>query len=145
MAGNEKGDKLTSFFSRSPGPWKPSNRKRSEPDIPDDPAPSKRIKVSNSTKRVKSKSPPKRAASPKSKPKRKPAKKIEKKDPAETKTDDSKPLSDLTFVITGEFNGITRDRLSDILKDNGARVTGSVSKNTKYLIYGHVLQDGRSY
>ena len=48
-------------------------------------------------------------------------------------------------MITGEFNGITRERLSAILMDHGARVTGSVSKKTDYLVYGHVLQDGRSY
>ena len=48
-------------------------------------------------------------------------------------------------MITGEFEGITRDRLTDILKENGAKVTGAVSKNTTYLIYGPTLMDGRSF
>ena len=51
----------------------------------------------------------------------------------------------MIFVITGEFEAITRDRLTDILKENGAKVTGSVSKRTTYLIYGPTLIDGRSF
>ena len=41
-----------------------------------------------------------------------------------------------TVVITGSFDKYTRDELSDLLRDLGAKVTSSVSKNTDYLICG---------
>lgn len=51
-------------------------------------------------------------------------------------------LDGLTFVITGIFS-IERDRLSDLLKGYGAKVTNKVSKKTSYLLYGNGLEDGR--
>ena len=54
------------------------------------------------------------------------------------------PLSDITIVITGEFN-IKRDEITNILKSLGARVTGSVSSRTTILLHGETLEDGRPY
>lgn len=52
----------------------------------------------------------------------------------DAKTDDS--LAGSTFVITGKFEDISRDEISAALKGKGAKVTGSVSKNTTALICG---------
>lgn len=46
------------------------------------------------------------------------------------------PLTGSTFVITGTLEGFTRDELTDRLTALGARVTGSVSKKTSYLVAG---------
>jgi len=54
------------------------------------------------------------------------------------------PLSDETIVITGEFS-IKRDEITKILKNLGARVTGSVSSRTTILLHGELLEDGRPY
>ena len=45
-------------------------------------------------------------------------------------------FSGKTCVITGSFSDYGRDELSDILRGLGARVTGSVSKKTDYVICG---------
>jgi DNA ligase (NAD+) len=45
-------------------------------------------------------------------------------------------FSDLTFVITGTLPGISRDKLKDIIQENGGKVIDSVSKNTSYLLVG---------
>ena len=41
-----------------------------------------------------------------------------------------------TVVITGTFKDFSRDELSDKMRSKGAKVTGSVSKNTDYLLCG---------
>lgn len=46
------------------------------------------------------------------------------------------PLTGKTIVITGTLNGYSRDRLTERLQALGAKVTGSVSKKTDYLIAG---------
>jgi DNA ligase (NAD+) len=46
------------------------------------------------------------------------------------------PLSGLTFVITGTLAGLQRDAAEDALRELGAKVSGSVSKKTSYLIVG---------
>jgi DNA ligase (NAD+) len=46
------------------------------------------------------------------------------------------PLSGMTVVLTGTLEGITRDEASDKLTALGARVSGSVSKKTSYVIAG---------
>ena len=43
---------------------------------------------------------------------------------------------DKTVVITGKFEGINRDTLSEKMQSLGARVTGSVSKKTDFLLCG---------
>ena len=40
------------------------------------------------------------------------------------------------FVITGSFEVYSRSEIKEYLKNNGAKVTSSVSKKTDYLIVG---------
>ena len=46
------------------------------------------------------------------------------------------PLSGKTFVLTGTLPTLTREEASALLTAAGARVTGSVSKKTDYLVAG---------
>ncbi len=46
------------------------------------------------------------------------------------------PLNGLTFVITGTLSGLQRDAAEDALRELGAKVSGSVSKKTSYLVVG---------
>lgn len=48
------------------------------------------------------------------------------------------PLAGLTFVITGTLveSGMTRDEAKEALKALGAKVAGSVSKKTSYVVCG---------
>lgn len=52
----------------------------------------------------------------------------------------SEPKSDkfagLTFVLTGTLPTMTRDEASDLIKKNGGKVSGSVSKKTSYVVAG---------
>src|SRR5262249_15935065 len=48
----------------------------------------------------------------------------------------SLPLTGLTFVITGTLAGLQRDASEDGLRELGAKVSGSVSKKTSYLVVG---------
>ena len=45
-------------------------------------------------------------------------------------------LAGLTFVLTGALERYTRDAAGDALKALGAKVSGSVSKKTSYVIAG---------
>ncbi len=45
-------------------------------------------------------------------------------------------FSGKTIVITGSFANYARESLTEILENLGAKVTGSVSKNTHFLVYG---------
>ncbi|MFM9902583.1 MAG: NAD-dependent DNA ligase LigA, partial [Polaromonas sp.] len=47
-----------------------------------------------------------------------------------------KPLSGKTFVITGTLPTLSRDEAKDLLEAAGAKVAGSVSKKTDYLLAG---------
>ncbi len=47
-----------------------------------------------------------------------------------------KPLSGKTFVITGTLPTLSRDQAKDLLEAAGAKVAGSVSKKTDYLLAG---------
>ena len=47
-----------------------------------------------------------------------------------------KPLSGKTFVITGTLPTLSRDQAKDLLESRGAKVAGSVSKKTDYLLAG---------
>ena len=42
----------------------------------------------------------------------------------------------LTFVLTGTLPTMTRDEASAIIKSNGGKVSGSVSKKTSYVVAG---------
>jgi DNA ligase (NAD+) len=46
------------------------------------------------------------------------------------------PLAGRTFVITGTLAGMTREQAEEALTARGARVSGSVSKKTSYLVAG---------
>jgi DNA ligase (NAD+) len=46
------------------------------------------------------------------------------------------PLSGLTFVITGTLAGLQREAAEDALRALGAKVSGSVSKKTSFLVVG---------
>lgn len=48
----------------------------------------------------------------------------------------SQPLAGLTFVLTGALENRTRDEAGAALKALGAKVTGSVSKKTSYVVAG---------
>lgn len=52
-------------------------------------------------------------------------------------------LKGLTIVITGLISICSRPQLENVLKMNGAKVTGSVSGKTSFLIVGEKLEDGR--
>ena len=45
-------------------------------------------------------------------------------------------LEGLTFVLTGTLPTMTRDEASDLIKMNGGKVSGSVSKKTSYVVAG---------
>ena len=51
-------------------------------------------------------------------------------------TNTDMPLANLSFVITGTLETLTRNEAKALIEDNGGRVTGSVSKNTSYLLAG---------
>ncbi|ABI56035.1 NAD-dependent DNA ligase LigA [Alkalilimnicola ehrlichii MLHE-1] len=57
----------------------------------------------------------------------------EEVDPAER---GEQPLAGRTFVLTGTLSGMTRDEAKAALEALGARVSGSVSKKTDYLVAG---------
>jgi DNA ligase (NAD+) len=48
----------------------------------------------------------------------------------------SQPLSGLIFVITGTLPTLSRADASDLILKHGGKVSGSVSKNTSYLLLG---------
>ncbi len=49
---------------------------------------------------------------------------------------DNLPLENLTFVVTGTLEKFTRTEIKEYIIKNGGKVTGSVSKNTDYLVVG---------
>ena len=48
----------------------------------------------------------------------------------------SLPLAGKTFVLTGTFSTLTRDQVKELLEAQGAKVSGSVSQKTSYLLAG---------
>jgi DNA ligase (NAD+) len=48
----------------------------------------------------------------------------------------SEALKGFTFVLTGTLEKFTRDEAKDMILKQGGKVTGSVSKNTSYLVVG---------
>jgi DNA ligase (NAD+) len=46
------------------------------------------------------------------------------------------PLEGKTFVLTGTLPGLSRDQATQMIRAAGGKVTGSVSKNTDYLVAG---------
>jgi DNA ligase (NAD+) len=47
-----------------------------------------------------------------------------------------RPLEGLTVVVTGTLSGYTRDGAKEALTERGAKVTGSVSKKTDFVVVG---------
>jgi len=47
-----------------------------------------------------------------------------------------KPLQGMTFVLTGSMDSMTRDEAKDKLQALGAKVSGSVSSKTNYVVAG---------
>jgi DNA ligase (NAD+) len=47
-----------------------------------------------------------------------------------------KPLAGQTFVLTGTLAALTRDQARDLILRLGGRVTGSVSRQTSYVVLG---------
>jgi len=45
-------------------------------------------------------------------------------------------FSGKTFVITGTLPGVSREQASALIESQGGKVSGSVSKNTDYLLAG---------
>ena len=52
-------------------------------------------------------------------------------------------LEGLTIVVSGEFEGISRPKLEEFIKEKGGRNTSAVSGKTDYLLVGYKLEDGR--
>ncbi|MDZ4239388.1 MAG: NAD-dependent DNA ligase LigA, partial [Hydrogenophaga sp.] len=48
----------------------------------------------------------------------------------------AQPLAGKTFVLTGTFPTLSRDQAKDLLEAAGAKVAGSVSKKTDYVVAG---------
>ncbi|HEU4778606.1 MAG TPA: NAD-dependent DNA ligase LigA [Steroidobacteraceae bacterium] len=57
-------------------------------------------------------------------------------DPINVEERASLPLANLTFVITGTLASLQRDAAEDALRALGAKVSGSVSKKTSFLVVG---------
>ena len=45
-------------------------------------------------------------------------------------------FSGKTFVLTGALHHLTRDEATEKIKERGGKVSGSVSKNTDYVLVG---------
>ena len=55
---------------------------------------------------------------------------------ADAEEQGERPLAGLTFVLTGTFAALSRERATGALQERGARVTSSVSKKTDVVFVG---------
>lgn len=52
-------------------------------------------------------------------------------------------LKGLVFVVTGEFDGISRDNIEALIKRFGGNFVSAISGKVNYLLVGRVLMDNR--
>jgi DNA ligase (NAD+) len=57
-------------------------------------------------------------------------------DEHEPQADSARPFTGKTFVLTGTLKTLSRDQAKELLEAQGARVSGSVSKKTNYVVAG---------
>jgi DNA polymerase III subunit epsilon len=55
----------------------------------------------------------------------------------------SEVLKGLTIVFTGEFDTMSRSEIESLARSHGARVTGSVSRKTSYLVQGYIFASNK--
>lgn len=55
----------------------------------------------------------------------------------------SDKLSGLTFVVSGSFDGFSREDMKDFIEQNGGKCVTSVSKNTSYVLAGFKPGDSK--
>ncbi|NDA36821.1 MAG: NAD-dependent DNA ligase LigA, partial [Actinobacteria bacterium] len=51
-------------------------------------------------------------------------------------SDKAQTLKGLTLVVTGSFDGFTRDSINEAILERGGKVSSSVSKKTDYVVVG---------
>ncbi len=51
-------------------------------------------------------------------------------------SDGPRPLEGLTFVVTGTLPSMSRERATELIRNAGGKVTGSVSQKTSYVVAG---------
>lgn len=56
--------------------------------------------------------------------------------PKSVKSHGGTSLQGLTFVITGTLPSLSREEAANLIRTHGGKVTGSISKNTDYLVVG---------
>ncbi|MEU6096024.1 NAD-dependent DNA ligase LigA [Streptomyces sp. NPDC047079] len=61
---------------------------------------------------------------------------VRMEDEGSAKDEGPRPLEGLTVVVTGTLEHFTRDGAKDALQSRGAKVTGSVSKKTSFVVVG---------
>ena len=61
----------------------------------------------------------------------------------EEKKSEDAVLRGLTFVVTGEFDAISRDDIEKLIVRMGGNFVTGVSGKVRYLLVGRVLNDGR--
>lgn len=53
------------------------------------------------------------------------------------------PLGGGSYVVSGQFRDITREKLEEFIKKSGGNLMLAVNRKTDYLVVGHILDDGR--
>jgi DNA ligase (NAD+) len=56
--------------------------------------------------------------------------------PTWEKTSENQPFHNLTFVITGSLESMTRSEAKEYIQDRGGKVASSISNKTSYLVVG---------
>ncbi len=53
------------------------------------------------------------------------------------------PFGGATYVVSGQFKWITREKMEEFIKKNGGNLAMGVNKKTDFVVIGHILDDGR--